>query len=120
MKGYRKRLGDAGEQAAANYLAARGYEIICRNYRAPGGELDLVAHKDGVTIFVEVKTRTSAAYGTGAEAVTSKKKTAMLAAAQHYACAHGLWDTPLRMDVIEITLTAGKCAVRHIQNAVEQ
>ena len=54
-----QRVGQWGEQAAADYLSAKGYEIMARNVRTPYGEIDLIAQKDGFTIFVEVKARTS-------------------------------------------------------------
>ncbi len=50
-----QKVGQWGEQAAANYLSAKGYEIKARNVRTPYGEIDLIARKDGFTIFVEVK-----------------------------------------------------------------
>ena len=54
-----QKVGQWGEQAAADYLSTKGYEIIARNVRTPYGEIDLIAQKDGFTIFVEVKARTS-------------------------------------------------------------
>jgi putative endonuclease len=54
-----QRIGTWGEQAASDYLQARGFEILDRNVRTPYGEIDLLALRDRQTIFVEVKTRTS-------------------------------------------------------------
>jgi putative endonuclease len=53
--GSRNSAGKAGEDAAAAFLEAEGWEIICRNFRWKGGEIDIVAHKADVIAFVEVK-----------------------------------------------------------------
>jgi putative endonuclease len=58
-----KLLGRSGEDRAAKHLASRGYTILERNYTAPQGELDLIALDGDTLVFVEVKTRTSSAYG---------------------------------------------------------
>ena len=74
-----QRVGKWGEQAAADFLAERGYEIVARNLRTPYGEIDLIAQKDGFTIFVEVKARTSKVFGPPEVAVTPRKQGHMLA-----------------------------------------
>ena len=56
-------IGRWGEQAAADYLSEHGYQITGRNIRTPYGEIDLVAVKDSITIFIEVKARTSKSFG---------------------------------------------------------
>ena len=67
-RGYRKKLGDWGEQIASNYLETQGYEILARNYHTHHGELDLIATKNKSLCFIEVKTRSNHAYGFGEEA----------------------------------------------------
>ena len=69
-----QKVGQWGEQAAADYLSAKGYEIMARNVRTPYGEIDLIAQKDGFTIFVEVKARTSSSLGPPEIAVTPRKQ----------------------------------------------
>ncbi|HEY2160031.1 MAG TPA: YraN family protein [Solirubrobacteraceae bacterium] len=70
----RKRLGDAGEELAAQHLLRRGFRILDRNYRTRWGELDIVAF-DGTTIaFVEVKTRIAAAGRTPFESLHPRKR----------------------------------------------
>jgi putative endonuclease len=70
----RKRLGDAGEELAAQHLLRRGFRILDRNYRTRWGELDIVAF-DGTTIaFVEVKTRIAAAGRTPFESLHARKR----------------------------------------------
>jgi putative endonuclease len=67
-------LGRSGEDAAAAWYAGHGYEIVARNWRCPVGEIDLIAVSGRTTVICEVKTRTSAAYGLPAEAVTAAKQ----------------------------------------------
>ncbi|GAB2488306.1 YraN family protein [Jatrophihabitans fulvus] len=66
-------VGRFGEQVATEHLAAAGYEIVARNWRCRHGELDLVARDGEALVFVEVKTRSSAAFGVPAAAVDPRK-----------------------------------------------
>lgn len=83
-RGYRKTLGDWGEQVGSTYLESQGYEILARNYHTRHGELDLIATKNKSLCFIEVKTRSNHAYGLGEEAINSKKLQAMLASIESY------------------------------------
>ena len=73
MKGYNKKLGQWGEQLAARFLSKKGYTLIDHNYYTRRGEIDLICVKDNDIVFVEVKTRTSRAFGYGEETVTEFK-----------------------------------------------
>ena len=70
----RQRLGRWGEDKAAAWYAARGWDVVDRNWRGDGGEIDLVLRRDGVVVFCEVKTRSGTRYGTAAEAVDRRKQ----------------------------------------------
>jgi putative endonuclease len=71
----RQDLGRRGEEAAARWYVAAGYEIVARNWRCPGGEIDLVVmDPGGGIVFCEVKTRSSTAFGSPEEAVTVAKQ----------------------------------------------
>ena len=74
MTGMRRALGIAGESAACAHLERNGYRILARNARADRVELDIVAERAGVLVFVEVKTRRSAECGSAAEAVDPRKQ----------------------------------------------
>lgn len=78
------RAGDLGEQCAAELLLQRGHRIVARNWRARGGELDLVTLHRGVLHFVEVKTRSSAAMGGVWESITRTKRHRLARAAEAF------------------------------------
>ena len=88
MSRYRKDLGDFGEAAAAAYLKKKQYQILEKNYRTAGGELDLIARTKTHLIFVEVKTRSNLHYGRPIEAIDRKKMQHMRRAAAAYLSEH--------------------------------
>ena len=71
---YKKLLGVKGENKTIKYLKKQGYKILEKNYRVPCGEADIIAQKDNLILFVEVKTRTSTRFGMPSEAVGYKKQ----------------------------------------------
>lgn len=81
---YKKLLGREGEKLTEKYLKKRGYKILARNYVTPFGEADIIAEKDGETVFVEVKTRSGNGFGTPAEAVGRKKRERYRKIAEYY------------------------------------
>jgi putative endonuclease len=116
---YRQAFGRWGELTAVEYLQARGYQIVARNARTPFGELDIVARKDGETVFVEVKTRASDAYGLPEDSVTSEKQAHLVAAAQEFLEANPALQGDWRIDVIAIRRAPGKPAeITHFENAI--
>lgn len=76
--------GSLGEEYAAEYLRKRGYEIAAVNYRVRGGEIDIIARRDGFIAFVEVKTRKRGALSPGYEAVSAAKRRRIITAAQNF------------------------------------
>ena len=80
----RLELGKAGEKAAAELLRKRGYEVVGAGFLARRGELDLVCRRGNELVVVEVKTRTDDSFGTPLEAVGTKKRRALMAAAAEY------------------------------------
>ena len=115
MKQNNKLLGRYGEILAALLLKLKGYRIQDRNYRNSFGELDIVAQKGRVLVFVEVKTRSSQRYGQAAEAVGIQKQERIRRLATAYLRHHGkdLYQTELRFDVVEVYPLFH---VRHIKN----
>lgn len=118
-----KRIGDRGEQIAANYLRRKGYKIVCRNFRSAHGEIDLVAASRDCLVFVEVKTRKDdearfERYGLPCEAVDKSKQRHILYTARIYLEKHPS-DKAMRFDVVEVFLGDG-ARVNHIENAFGQ
>lgn len=96
--------GRAAEELAAKHLAAQGLHILTRNYRVAGGEIDLIARHGVELVFVEVRSRRSAAFGSAAESVTPAKRRRILLAAQHYLMGLGQRvPPPCRFDIVSIT-----------------
>ena len=114
-----KSLGQRGEDFAARYLKRLGYHIVGRQVDLRVGELDIVAVDGRTVVFVEVKTRTSDAAGSPAEAVDDLRQERMTRAALAYLKSHGLLEYPARFDVIALLWPDGARAptVEHIQNA---
>jgi putative endonuclease len=92
-------LGRAGEKAAADLLRSRGYEIVGAGFAARRGELDLVCRRGEELVVVEVKTRSSDAFGTPAEAVGARKRRALMSAAAEYRALAG-WRGPIRFAIV--------------------
>jgi putative endonuclease len=67
-------LGASGEAAVAAHYAARGFDLLARNWRCSDGEIDLIVRRGGLCVFCEVKTRSSQAFGAPVEAVTFAKQ----------------------------------------------
>jgi putative endonuclease len=113
------RLGRRGETLAVRVLEARGWRILARNYKAGRREIDVVACRDGLLAFVEVKTRAGEGYGPPEAAVTLLKRREIEAVALDYLTRHVREDVDVRFDVVSVWLTARGRAVRvrHIEDA---
>lgn len=114
----KKLLGKSGEDRAARFLARQGYRILERNYRAPFGEIDLIALHRGELVFVEVKTRTSDVYGAPELAVNPRKQQRMIKAALGYIKNKKLHQVSCRFDVVAIDTSKEK-EIELIENAFE-
>ncbi|MET0552762.1 MAG: YraN family protein [Vicinamibacteria bacterium] len=115
----RERPGQAGEDHACRFLSDRGYAVRARNFRCRSGEIDVVAERDGIVVFVEVKERRGDGHGRGFESVTRGKRLRVIQAARRYASRFGLTEARLRFDVISIDWRDGKADVRHDEGAFD-
>lgn len=79
-----RSIGDMGESAVCDFLVRNGYEIVKRNFTVRGGEIDIIARKNGVTAFVEVKTRKVGALEECEQAVTEYKRRHIVKTAEIY------------------------------------
>jgi len=112
---HNRQTGQWGAALAADYLAGKAYEIVARNVRTPYGEIDIIARKLDVTLFVEVKTRTSAAFGLPEESVNGRKLKHMISAAAYYAATHEIdhWQ----IDVVSVEGKPGmQPLITHFEN----
>lgn len=98
-------IGRIGESAIAEYLAARGFQILDRNWRIKGGEIDLVAKSPaGKVHFVEVKTRSSLAFGHPLEAIDREKAHRMQKLALAWLVTNNHFGGDYQVDVAAVTL----------------
>ena len=109
-------LGRQGEQVAAEYLERAGFRILDRNYRCPGGEIDIVAADRRELVACEVKTRSDVRYGAPVEAVTSEKLRRLRRLAVRWVLAHGLTFDGLRVDVVGVLRSSsGDFTIGHLR-----
>jgi len=112
--------GDAAEEQACRHLDRSGFTIVERNYRTKGGEIDIVARKGDVLVFVEVRSRVDADFGMPEESVTPAKRRRIVVAARQY-----LSDVPpsswreARFDVIAIEGSGDDAVLRHYPAAFD-
>ena len=100
-----RQTGDAAEQRARRWLEHQGLVFIAANVHERGGEIDLIMREGAVTVFVEVRYRSSGAYGGAAASVTRNKQNKLLQTARLWLARHnGSFDTvDCRFDVIAFT-----------------
>lgn len=108
-----------GEDLACAELERLGYAILDRRYRTKFGEIDIVALRDGVTVFVEVKARGGDQFGGGAAAVTPWKQRRITQMAVDYLARHRLHDRPCRFDVVTIEMDGGQPRVQVYAHAFD-
>ena len=117
----KNEIGRLGEKIALDFLKAKGYRVMSRNFRTPFGELDIIARRGEATVFIEVKTRSTSSLGPGFLSVTRIKQAHLIKNALCYLKRHGRVNTDWRIDVISVKLNEGLKLekIEHIENAVE-
>jgi len=116
----RRAQGDAAEERACRHLDRSGFTIVERNYRTKGGEIDIVARKGDVLVFVEVRSLEVPDFGTPEESVTPAKRRRIVVAARHYLSKvpPSSWREA-RFDVIAIEGIGEAAVLRHYQAAFD-
>jgi len=114
-----KVIGNAGEQAAAEYLQRAGYSIMARNYRVVLGEIDIIARDGDTVVFVEVKTRRTMRCGRPAAAVNYFKQQKISRVAAVFLRQRHLLGCPCRFDVVEVYGAGPEFTLRQIKGAFE-
>lgn len=98
-------LGKSGESIIAGYIKQRGYLLIDRNWRTKGGEIDLIASTpDGVIAFIEVKTRSSQAFGHPLESINAEKQSRLMRLALAWLLENRKWNYPYRIDCASVIM----------------
>lgn len=105
--------GAGGEHIAGEYLKAHGATVLAKNFKAVGGEIDLIVKMDGRIVFVEVKARFGRRYGSAGEAITPAKAARIRRAALIYLKTHGGTAQPVRFDALLIS----EEGIKHIPGA---
>lgn len=111
---FKSSLGLQGEEKAVHYLQAEGFTIVQRNFAKRGGEIDIIACKGDLLIFVEVKTRSNAYFSTS-EVVTPSKQKKIIYTAKSFLAQSEYVDKACRFDVILVE--GGSLQVTHIPHA---
>ncbi len=104
---YNQNLGKLGEKKAQDYYIQNGYSILHKNYRTPFGEFDLIVNKNQETVFVEVKTRTSLAFGRPEEAVNKDKLRKIRKGIEYFLLQNKNKVKDYRFDVVSIIISSG-------------
>lgn len=104
----RPLIGKLGEALACEYLRMSGYQILERNYRCQIGEIDIIASEGDALAFVEVRTKTSDAYGLPVETIRERKRAKLRQVAGHYLSERGPRGRCMRFDVVGILFREGE------------
>lgn len=97
------QTGKLGEVMAAHYLLQKGYVMLHQNWRHSHWEVDIIAVKEDILHFVEVKTRRTKIFGLPETNVTNKKMNALINAAEEYVFQHPQWKR-IQFDILSITI----------------
>lgn len=116
VKENRSTIGRQGEELAAAFLEKKGFTVVARNYRHKKAEVDLIVKKDNWLVFVEVKTRSSSAFGEPEAFVDGKKARMILSAAEEFIFANN-WHGHVRFDVVSVKL-GRETEIEHFEDAI--
>jgi putative endonuclease len=97
------QTGSMGEALAATYFIERGYSLLHQNWRYSHWEVDIIASKDGVLHFIEVKTRRTKKFGHPEDGADKKKIRNLINAAEEYLYQHPEWKR-IQFDILAITI----------------
>ena len=117
MSDQRRAVGAMGEDAAAAWYTARGYEVVDRNWRVREGEIDLVLRTGRTVVFCEVKTGSSDRFGVPVEAVTATKQRRLRTLAARWFAEHPTSRGEVRFDVASVTPAGASPTVTVVEAA---
>jgi putative endonuclease len=116
----RRETGAMGENLACEFLGNNGYRIVERNFRCPGGEVDIIAQQKETLVFIEVRTKSSRWFGTPEESITPAKMEHLRNVAVYYWQNRPNLPEAWRIDVVAIEMNGrGRVSrIELIENAV--
>ncbi|MBQ4379583.1 MAG: YraN family protein [Treponema sp.] len=115
-----RQIGNDGEDRACAFLSGTGFSIVGRNFRTRGGEIDIIAKKDDVLVFVEVKALPNGNAETLSHELDLRKQRKIIKTAYFFLSKHREYnDSKIRFDVIVIDMP-GFPPVYHIQDAFSE
>jgi putative endonuclease len=117
MSAATQAFGELGERIAERWLRRQGWRVVQRRFRNGHRDIDLVAERDGVVAFVEVKARRGDRFGDPVEAVNWKKQRELGRSARVWIDRHGRAPEAYRFDVIGILVAGQRVRIRHVENA---
>lgn len=117
---YRQKIGEFGEILAKKYLIRHGYKILAKNIKTSYFELDIIAKKDNLHVFIEVKTRTSEIFGEADEAISAKKIINMKKGALRYIIYNKIDENLIRFDFISVDINREKktAKIKHYKDII--
>jgi putative endonuclease len=119
MSNNRQLFGQHSEALTVRYLKKKGYKIVAQNYRTKLGEIDIIAKEKGTLVFVEVKARRSANFGSPKAAVTRQKQRKISMVALAYLKATHQLQAEARFYVVSVDYTAAQPVIEIVKNAFE-
>jgi putative endonuclease len=114
-----RERGRGAEEAAARWLEGQGFRVLARNHATRRGEVDLVCEEEGTLCFVEVRSRTSAAFGSPALTVDARKARRVVQAATDWAVRNGGLERAIRFDVVAVDLSGAAPRFELIRRAFD-
>lgn len=111
-----QRLGSAGEYAVGRWLEQQQFSVLAYNYRTMGGEVDVIAQKNDIIAFVEVKVRTHDYFNSSQVIIPSKQKK-IIKTAQHFCMCHRIENKVIRFDVALLKPIENSFEITYISNA---
>ena len=110
--------GAKGEELASNFLIEKGFTILAKNWRFRNAEIDIVAQKNNFISIVEVKTRSSNAFGEPSTFVNKQKQKLLIQASEWFCEQRNIDDAEINFDIISIILKKDNThSIEHIENA---
>ena len=117
MSAARQEFGEVGERVAERWLRRHGWRVLQRRFRNGHRDIDLVAERDGLIAFVEVKARRGYRFGDPVEAVHWRKQRELVRSAAVWIDRHGRPNDSYRFDVIGVLMEGNSVRIKHIENA---